>query len=249
MGRKVLITGAASGIGKSTAKRFAKEGYDVCINDIQFDKLKSLMNELPKGNHLLLEGSYTDREVISKGEIIIQQHWGILDVLINCAGLSENTDPLIMDIDRWRVIFDSMVDGSFLISKLAIKFMKKGGRIIHVTSIHGKRAEKYSSSYSMAKAAINQYCRSMALELADKDILINALAPGFVNTAMAIKDGENELKTDWFRDNYIIGDHLPLRRSAEPEEIAGVAYFLAGPDATYITGQVISVDGGLSITF
>ena len=249
MGRKVLITGAASGIGRSTAIRFAKEGYDVCINDIQSDKLKSLMNELPKGNHLLLDGSYTDREVISKGEIIIQQHWGILDVLINCAGLSENTDPLIMDIDRWRVIFDSMVDGSFLISKLAIKFMKKGGRIIHVTSIHGKRAEKYGSSYSMAKAAINQYCISMALELADKGILINAIAPGFVNTAMAIRDGENELKTDWFRDNYIIGDHLPLRRSAEPEEIAGVAYFLAGPDATYITGQVISVDGGLSITF
>ena len=127
--------------------------------------------------------------------------------------------------------------------------MKKGGRIIHVTSIHGERAEKHFSSYSMAKSAINQYCRSMALELADKDILINAIAPGFVNTAMAVTDGENELKTDWFRDNYIIGDHLPLRRSAEPEEIAGVAYFLSGPDATYITGQVISVDGGLSITF
>src|SRR5690606_16985661 len=125
--------------------------------------------------------------------------------LINCAGLSERTDPHEMEIDRWRVIFDSMVDGCLLISKLAVKFMNNGGRIIHITSIHGSRAEKYCSSYSMAKAAINQYCRSMAIELADKGILVNAIAPGFVDTPMAIKDGENELDTQWFKDNYING--------------------------------------------
>jgi 3-oxoacyl-[acyl-carrier protein] reductase len=89
----------------------------------------------------------------------------------------------------------------------------------------------------------------MALELADRPILVNAIAPGFVNTPMSVSGGINELDTEWFKDNYVTGHHLPLRRAAQPEEIAGVAFFLAGKDASYITGQVITVDGGLTITF
>ena len=90
----------------------------------------------------------------------------------------------------------------------------------------------------------------MALELAPCGNLTNAIAPGFVRTSMSIKrDGTNELETEWFRDNYVRYGHLPLKRSAEPEEIAGVVCFLSGPDATYITGSVLTVDGGLSITF
>jgi 3-oxoacyl-[acyl-carrier protein] reductase len=142
-----------------------------------------------------------------------------------------------------------MVNGCFLQTQLAVKFMGDGGRIIHITSIHGTRAELHASSYSMAKAAINQYCRSMALELADRNILVNAIAPGFVDTAMSIVDGKNELESQWFRDNYVNNQHLPLRRAASPDEIAGVVFFLAGKDASYITGQVLVVDGGLSITF
>lgn len=247
--RKALITGAASGIGKSTAIRFANEGYDVCLNDVQSEELRALLCELPKGNHLLLDGSYAEKKTMLEGEKLIRQNWGTLDVLVNSAGLSEKTNAIEMEIDRWRVIFDSMVNGCLYISKLAVKFMNKGGRIIHITSIHGMRGEKSCSSYSMAKSAINQYCRSMAIELAGNGILINAIAPGFVNTAMSIKDGENELESQWFKDNYVNGDHLPTRRAAEPEEIAGVALFLAGKDASYITGQVIVVDGGLTITF
>lgn len=247
---KVLITGAASGIGKATAIRFANEGYDVCLNDIQPGKLQALLNELPKGNHLLLNGSYAEQQTIRNGEKIIQDNWGHVDALINCAGLSEKTNPMEMDIDRWRIIFDRMVNGSILMTTLAVKFMNnKNGRIVHITSIHGTRAEKDASSYSMAKAAINQFCRAMALELADKNILVNAIAPGFVDTAMSIVDGENELESQWFKDNYVSNQHLPLRRAASPDEIAGVAFFLAGKDASYITGQVITVDGGLTITF
>ena len=89
----------------------------------------------------------------------------------------------------------------------------------------------------------------LALELADRNILVNAIAPGFVNTPMNVVDGINELESAWFRKNYIEGHHLPLKRAARPEEIAGVTYFLAGPDSYYITGQVITVDGGLTITF
>ena len=247
--RKVIITGAASGIGKATAIRFANEGYDVCLNDIQSGKLSALLNELPEGNHLLLHGSYADDATIIEGDKLIQQHWGSVDVLVSCAGMFEKTDPIAMAIEQWRVTFDRMLNGSLLITRLATKFMQDAGRIVHITSIHGTRAEKYASSYSMAKAAINQFCRAMALELADRNILVNAIAPGFVDTPMAIVDGRNELDSHWFRDNYVNSHHLPLRRAASPDEIAGVAFFLAGKDASYITGQVIVVDGGLTITF
>jgi 3-oxoacyl-[acyl-carrier protein] reductase len=154
-----------------------------------------------------------------------------------------------MDIDEWRRLFDVMINGCVLVSKMAVPFMKDGGRIIHISSIHAKRAEKCASSYAMAKAAINQCCRALAVELAEKNILVNAIAPGFVDTPMSVVDGKSELESEWFKENYVQGHHLPLKRAAQPSEIAGVAFFLAGKDASYITGQVITVDGGLTITF
>jgi 3-oxoacyl-[acyl-carrier protein] reductase len=247
--KKVLITGAASGIGRASAIRFAGEGYDVCLNDIQDEKLRTLSGELQAGDHLILPGSYAEEATILKAEKLIHEKWGHLDGLINCAGVFEKTYPLEMDLQRWRNIFDCMVSGCHLVTKLAVPFMKEGGRIVHISSIHGERAEMHASSYSMAKAAINQYCRAMALELADKNILVNAIAPGFVNTAMSIVDGENELESDWFKTNYVDSRRLPMRRAAEPSEIAAVAFFLSGKDASYITGQVLVVDGGLTITF
>jgi 3-oxoacyl-[acyl-carrier protein] reductase len=247
--KKVLITGAASGIGRASAIRFSNEGYDVCLNDLHYEKLLSVMAELSKGNHLVVLGNYSEKNTMIEGERIIKENWGELDVLINCAGIFEKTDAIEMDIQQWRVVFDIMLNGCLLVSQLAAKLMKNSGRIVHITSIHATRAEKYASSYSTAKAAMNQYCRSLALELADKNILVNAIAPGFVKTEMSIIDGENELESQWFKDNYVNSYRLPLRRAAEAYEVAGVALFLAGNDSTYITGQVIIVDGGLSITF
>jgi 3-oxoacyl-[acyl-carrier protein] reductase len=246
---KALITGAASGIGRATAQRFSAEGYDILANDILSEKLTALLTELSPGNHLALPGSFADASVIALGEKMIRESWSSINVLVNCAGLFEKTDPVTMNIEQWRNVFDIMVNGCLLISRLALQFMPQNGRIIHITSIHGTRAERMASSYSMAKAAINQFCRALAVEVADKNILVNAIAPGFVNTAMSVMDGVNELDTEWFANNYVHAHHLPLRRAAEPQEIAGVAYFLAGNDASYITGQVITVDGGLTITF
>lgn len=247
--KKALITGAASGIGKATALRFAQEGYDLCLNDLQEKKLQKVLKELPSGDHIIFAGSYADQSSMQSVEAMLQKSWGSLDVLVSCAGIFEKTDPVAMDISLWRKVFDIMVNGAYLVSQLAAKLMPNSGRIIHVTSIHGVRAEQYASAYAMAKSSVNQYCRALALELGEKNILVNAIAPGFVNTPMSVVDGVNELDSDWFKDNYVKGKRLPLRRAAEPEEIAGVAFFLAGKDASYITGQVITVDGGLTITF
>jgi NAD(P)-dependent dehydrogenase (short-subunit alcohol dehydrogenase family) len=127
--RKVLITGAASGIGKATAIRFANEGYDVFLNDIQEEKLREVLNELADGNHLSICGSYAEKDVIHNAEIIIQQSWGTLDALINCAGIFERTDPIKMDIDHWRVFLH--VERMLLVSHCS-KFMTTGGRIVHI---------------------------------------------------------------------------------------------------------------------
>ena len=170
-------------------------------------------------------------------------------------------------MDQWREHFEVMLMGAVNLTHIAVRLMTEasseadigpptkcgsGGRIIHITSIHGERAECMQNSYGMVKAALNQCCRALAVELAPLGILASAVAPGFVDTPMSVVDvvdGVDELETEWFRINYAEGHHLPLRRAAEPEEIAAVAWFRAGPDASHITGQVMTVDGGLTATF
>lgn len=245
----VLVTGAASGIGRATAERFAREGWRVAMLDLQRDVLDRLVHELPGDDHLATAGDYSDPDTARRAAEAIQSRWGRLDALINSAGLSEPHHTTDSAFEQWQRCFRIMTDGSVHVTRAAVPLMRKGGRIVHITSIHGRRAERMASSYAMAKAATDQYCRNLALELADRGILVNAIAPGFVDTPMSVKDGVSELETDWFKQHYVEGDHLPLRRAAQPKEVAGVAWFLCGPDASYITGQVITVDGGLTITF
>ena len=248
--KRAIVSGASSGIGRATAQRFAQEGWEVCLTARRGHALEQVRQGLRDGGHLVCPGDYSDpHTAVSISRAVIGAWGGRLDALVNCAGVYIGGDPISTPIDDWRKPFDIMVNGAVLLTRAAVPLMTEGGRIVHVTSIHGDRAELGSSAYAMAKAALNQYCRALALDLAPQNILVNAIAPGFVRTAMSVINGVNELDTDWFRTNYAEGNHLPLRRAAKPEEIAGVAYFLAGPDASYITGQVITVDGGLTITF
>lgn len=249
MKKKVLITGGSSGIGRATAKVFAGNGWDICIMARREALLKELLTELPEGDHLILAGDYSMPETAMHLDSLLKTNWGKLDALVNCAGVFIAGDPIYDDISEWRKPLDIMLNGAIQVTRIAVPLLIDGGHIVHVTSIHGNRVERFGSAYAMGKAAINQYCRSLALELADKNILVNAIAPGFVNTPMSVVNGVNELQSDWFKNNYVNGHHLPLRRAGEPEEIASVALFLAGDSSSYITGQVIVVDGGLSITF
>lgn len=243
------MSGASSGIGRATALRFAAEGWDVCVTARREKELQELVHEMAPGQHLVVAGDYSELRTATSISEAITTKWNGLDCLVNCAGVSLAADAIEAPLEEWRRAFDIMVNGGVYLTRALVPLMKDGGRVIHVTSIHGERAEAGTSGYAMAKAALNQYCRGLAVELAPRGILVNAIAPGFIDTPMSLKDGVSELEGEWFKQNYVDGHHLPLRRAGQPEEIAGIAYFLAGPDATYITGQVITVDGGLTITF
>jgi NAD(P)-dependent dehydrogenase (short-subunit alcohol dehydrogenase family) len=250
---KLLVTGAASGIGRATALRFSEEGWDICALDRDVEGVARLLTELSPGaeadSRLAVAGDFASEETSSRLDGLLRERWGRLDVLVNCAGVYMAGDPIADPLSTWRAPLDVMLEGAIRMTRVAVPLLGRGGRVIHITSIHGERVERGGSAYAVAKAAINAYCRGLALELADRGILVNAIAPGFVDTPMSVIDGINELETAWFAEHYIQGHQLPLRRPAQPEEIAGVAWFLAGPDAAYITGQVITVDGGLTLTF
>ena len=124
-----------------------------------------------------------------------------------------------------------------------------GGRIVNVTSIHAANSERGSIAYDAAKAGLEAATRTLAIELGDRGVLVNSLAPGFVRTRMSMRDGEDELASEWFRQSYGEGHHLPLRRAAEPAEVAAAASFLVSEDNTYTTGARLVCDGGLTITF
>lgn len=250
MRKRVIILGGSSGIGKATAERFAKEGWQVLVAAHDLSQCVTTVNTLQGKDHIAFELDVRNDGDLANFHQLVREKFAGFDALINSVGVSQSLSAIDSDFAAWDNSLQVMLYGSVKACRILVPLIKDGGRIIHVTSIHYERVANGSSAYGIAKAAITQFTRSLAVELAPRNILANTIAPGFVNTPMSIKaDGKNEAETEWFRDNYLKYDHLPLKRAAQPEEVAGVAWFLVGPDASYITGSVVRVDGGLTITF
>ena len=248
--KKVVILGGSSGIGKATAGRFAKEGWAVLIGSHEIVNAQKVVASLEGSGHAAMEIDLRNDNHIEQLKEKVSSLFGHFHALVNSVGVSEGCAIIDSDFNKWDNAIQVMLYGTVKSCRALVPLMLDGGRIIHITSIHHDRVENGSSAYGMAKAAITQFTRSLAMELAPRNILANAIAPGFINTRMSIKaDGRNEVETEWFKDNYVKYNHLPLKRAGEPEEVSGLVYFLAGPDASYITGSVITVDGGLTITF
>lgn len=245
-GQTAIVTGGGSGIGRATALELAERGATVHILGRNEDKLREVAGNFP-GKIKVSPMDVRDEDA-SRG--LFAGLPAPPDVFIGNAALSLFNGILDGAEGNWDEVLSVNFQASIRICVEATRLMKTAGRgrIVNVTSVHGHLCERGSSAYGVAKAALNQFTRSIASELAPYGILANAVAPGFVNTPMSSASGVNELETEAFRRNYVENGRIPLARAAGPEEIAEVIVFLASPANTYMTGQVVTVDGGLSIT-
>lgn len=242
MNQVALITGAARGIGKQIAITLAKAGYDIALNyRSNTDELTKLKEEIEsyKVKCLLVQGDvsiFEDTERIAKETV---DEFGKIDVLVNNAGITKDMLLLRMKQEDFINVLDINLVGTFNMTKNVASYMMKArnGRIINISSVVGVSGNAGQANYAASKAGIIGFTKSLAKELASRNILVNAVAPGFIGTDMT-----NILK-DEVKDKIL--EQIPLRRIGNAEEVANVVKFLASSDSSYITGQVINIDGGM----
>jgi NAD(P)-dependent dehydrogenase (short-subunit alcohol dehydrogenase family) len=239
--RKVaLVTGAARGIGLAVAKRFLADGWRVALLDILGDVLeKSVAGLAEPDATLALTCDVSDSDGIASAFAEIERRFGRLDALINNAGVAVFT-PLMETSDAdWNRVLAVNLTGPFLCTKAAVPLMRRhgGGAIVNITSISGLRASTLRSAYGTSKAGLAHLTKQLAVELAELGIRVNGVAPGPVDTAMAKAVHSAEIRADYH-------DAIPLNRYGLEEELAEAVYFLCSERASYITGQILAVDGG-----
>jgi len=248
-----IITGAGTGIGAATAERFVREGASVVIVGRRREKLEEVAATIGEaGKVAIVPGDVRERGTAVEAVRHAQERFGRVDIAVSNAALFDPAPFPESELDQWRKMFDVIMLGAFHLARESAQAMiaaKIAGRIVNVTSIHGTQAEPKASSYGAAKAAVNQFTRCMAVEMAPHGIRANAVAPGFIDTPMSVYNGVNELETEWFKKNYVEAHRIPLSRPGRPEEIAAAILFLASTESSYVTGHVLLADGGLTCTF
>ena len=242
--RIALVTGGTHGIGRAIVDRFQMEGARVAT------VAREAPDDLPT-EVTFLPFDLSDASGIPDLVAAIENAAGPLDILVNNAGIWRDTPALALDPADWSEVIAVNLTAPVLLATLAARGMaaRGYGRIVNVTSIHGRFAAESALAYAAAKAGLEQATRNLAVDLAAHGILVNAVAPGFISTRLSVMNGVHERDTDWFRRIYVENARLPLRRHAEPDEVAPSVAWLASEHNTYITGQVLGIDGGLSITF
>ena len=236
-GKRILVTGGASGIGAAVANRFLQEGSKVVVLDRDPKGREQVKLDLP---HLsgVVAADVTKFDEVSKAFAQTVATMGGVDVLVNNAGISIRHNFLDITRDEWDKIIAVNLTGVFYVAQLAARHMmeKGSGVILQTASTNGLVGHPYYADYNAAKAGVIELTKSMALELAPK-IRVNAIAPGYVLTPM-----QRAEYTDQMLDK--VNQKIPMRRHAKPEEIAALFAFLASDDAVYITGHVYPIDGG-----
>ncbi len=253
--RVAVVTGAAQGIGFAIAERLAVEGATVVIADINAEGAQAAAARL-EARSLRAEAETVDigddASVAGLASRLAARH-GRCEILVNNAAIADSAGIKDLSMARYSEVININQHGAVRMSVAMVDLIlkaDKGRRIVNVASIMGVSAWPNAVAYCSAKGAIVNFTRAMACDLAPDGVTVNALCPGFVNTPMSIQaDGSHEYNSDWFRDVYVKYGKIPLRRWAEPEDIAGPAYFLCSDDGAYVTGQVLLVDGGTSATF
>ena len=242
-GRTALVTGGGLGIGRAIVLGLAQQGADVAVADINDEAAGRVVKEVEAlgRRSLAIHMDVTSKESVETGVAKAITELGRVDILVNNAGIIADALFIRMKDEDFDRVINTNLRGTYYCTKAVVPGMLKArwGRIISISSIVGLRGNAGQINYAASKAGINALTWSLAKELATRNITVNAIAPGFVATATT------EVLSDRVRKE--VGAHIPMGRFATPEEIAGIATFLASDEAVYITGDVIRVDGGLAI--
>ena len=242
--KTAIITGSTSGIGKEIALTLSKEGFNIVINyRKENDDLNNIIKEV-ESNGVSCLAIKADVSNFDDCKNLVEQvidKFGEITVLVNNAGITKDNLLLRMSESEFDDVININLKGTFNMTKNAIPFMskKRNGRIINLSSVVGVAGNSGQANYAASKAGIIGFTKSVAKEFASRNILVNAIAPGYIQTKMT------DVLSDEVKGN--IAKNIPLKRLGNPEDIANVVKFLVSDECTYITGQVIHVDGGMVI--
>ena len=242
MDKCALITGATRGIGKQIAITLAKQGYNIALNyRKENEELENTKKEIEEiGVQVLaVKGDVSNFEDCENFVKQVIERFGQIDVLVNNAGITKDMLLMRMKKEDIEQVIDTNLVGTFNVTKNVVPYMMKArsGRIINISSVVGISGNAGQTNYSASKAGIIGFTKSLAKEIASRNILVNAVAPGFIETNMT-----DVLKDDVKQE---IAKNIPLKRMGTAQDVANVVKFLASDDSSYITGQVINVDGGM----
>lgn len=243
-GKVALITGAARGIGKAIALKFASEGANIAFSDLNRDEHMLATEEEIKALGVKAQGYASNAASFTDSEKLIQSvidAFGKIDILVNNAGITRDNLLLRMTEQDWDAVLTVNLKSAFNLTKSVQRYMikQRGGSIINMSSVVGVNGNAGQSNYSASKAGLIGFTKSVAQELGSRGIRCNAIAPGFIETEMTHKLSE-EVREAWIKT-------IPLRRSGKPDDVANVATFLASGLSSYVSGQVIHVCGGMSM--
>ncbi|MBE6083474.1 MAG: 3-oxoacyl-[acyl-carrier-protein] reductase [Tissierellaceae bacterium] len=241
-GRNAIVTGGTRGIGRSIALGLARNGVNVAITYISNDdKAKEVIDEIKKFEvkGIAVKADISEEKDVKNMVELVLKQFDSVDILINNAGITKDGLLVRMKSEDWDSVINTNLRGTYLVTKAVSKSMirQKSGIIVNIASVVGLTGNAGQSNYSASKAGIIGFTKTVAKELGGRGIRVNAVAPGFVKTDMT------EILKDDVKKKMI--DSIPLKRCAEPEDIANAVLFLCSREASYITGQVINVDGGM----